>query len=196
MKFNMLLNFLGLLRKSHKLFFRNGKAVSSMTLLIILVRSFLLVINFYTLKPIITGFAIKARFLATTSPRGAEFADLVTAANLSLSISSIILWKRLVHQGTSTKGTEVIEKTICTWFYITLLDLGIVAKAIPVKAVIIPLLLLNCISCLIAMVSRMAYTVLYYESKATHGEELERTARKLGHAKVTSDTPLINADAI
>ncbi|KAK9931978.1 hypothetical protein M0R45_019231 [Rubus argutus] len=95
----------------------------------------------YSLKPTITDMVIKAKLSWQLQvPRGAEFASLVTAVNyglrlflgvewifilgfsfhlivfcnsLNLSISSIILWKRLVNQGTPTEGSEVIEKTIC-----------------------------------------------------------------------------------
>ncbi|KAK9931977.1 hypothetical protein M0R45_019230 [Rubus argutus] len=41
------------------------------------------------------------------------------------------------------------------------------------------------------MVSRMAYTVLYYECKASHGEELELQGR-LEYTKVIWATPLID----
>ncbi|PRQ37625.1 hypothetical protein RchiOBHm_Chr4g0404721 [Rosa chinensis] len=317
MKFNMLLDFLGLLRESHKLFFRNGKAMSSLTLLIILVTSFLLVIHIYSLKPIITDITIKANFLAATSPTGAEFARLLTAMMydfrvylglqwifiLGFSFTSFyfatasILASAVSYCGNDLSIKELLPRALrslkrpfVTWFYITLLDLGYlsflfafvfplvlifnlkltisaftivasilalvvrtylavvwnlalvvsileekcgiealgkagqlikgsklrgfflnlviatassvlfvlfrtVAKAMPIKALIIPLLLLNCISCLITMVLLMASTVLYYESKAIHGEELELQG-SLEYAKVSSATPLINADAV
>ncbi|BFG20795.1 hypothetical protein CerSpe_070690 [Prunus speciosa] len=56
----------------------------------------------------------------------------------------------------------------------------------------IPLLLLNSISCLIIMFKLMAYTVLYHDCKATHGEELEMQ----GGTENTrvAFTPLISAD--
>ncbi|XP_050371810.1 uncharacterized protein LOC126789800 [Argentina anserina] len=70
------------------------------------------------------------------------------------------------------------------------------AKAVPVKAVIVPLLLFNSVFCLVTMVSRMAYTVLYYESKATHVEELELHGSS-EYTKVSSSaTPLINEDVV
>lgn len=81
----------------------------------------------------------------------------------------------------------------CSWgfFYLYQMD----AKLMPAKALIIPLLFLNCFVCVIIMVSRMAYTVLYYECKASHGEELELQGR-LEYTKVISATPLIDADAV
>ncbi|KAK9931975.1 hypothetical protein M0R45_019228 [Rubus argutus] len=69
------------------------------------------------------------------------------------------------------------------------------AKLMPAKALIIPLFFLNCFVCLVSMVSRMAHTVLYYECKAIHGEELELQGR-LEYTKVISATPLFDADAV
>ncbi|XP_021825388.1 uncharacterized protein LOC110766378 [Prunus avium] len=60
------------------------------------------------------------------------------------------------------------------------------------NAAMIPLLLLNSISCLIGMFKLMAYTVLYHDCKATHGEELEMKGGT-EYTKVAF-TPLISAD--
>ncbi|XP_061994600.1 uncharacterized protein LOC133712506 [Rosa rugosa] len=58
--------------------------------------------------------------------------------------------------------------------------------------IVIPLLLLNSMS-LIRMFSLMAYTVLYYECKETHGEELEMQGG-VEYTKVTAVTPLLSSD--
>ncbi|KAK9931973.1 hypothetical protein M0R45_019226 [Rubus argutus] len=68
-------------------------------------------------------------------------------------------------------------------------------KLMPAKALIIPLLFLNCFVCVITMISLMAHTVLYYECKAIHGGELELQGR-LEFTKVISSTPLIDAYAV
>ncbi|XP_050374568.1 uncharacterized protein LOC126792124 [Argentina anserina] len=58
--------------------------------------------------------------------------------------------------------------------------------------IVIPLLILNSMS-LIRMFSLMAYTVLYYDCKETHGEELEMQ-ESVEYTKVTAAASLISSD--
>lgn len=68
--------------------------------------------------------------------------------------------------------------------------------AFPENARMIPSLFSYSITCLITMFLYMSYTVLYYECKKTHGEEVERKlSTEYTKVAFTESTPLLSADA-
>ncbi|BFG20797.1 hypothetical protein CerSpe_070710 [Prunus speciosa] len=312
----MLLELVGTLRESQKLFFRNVKLMSCIFLLIISLSSILFLSCMLSIKPPITDFALKARLLPATSPGTPEFANLLSTLKgelrlfvglewifvIAFCFSSLffatasILASAVTYCGKDMSIKELLSRAVkslkrpfLTWFYITLLRLGyylfliaflvslvlildltftepslssiiillpaivfeaylavvwnlaLVVSVLEEKcgiealgkagqlikglrmrglflnllfvalsylvshgvhkfgktvmssnAAMIPLLLLNSISCLIIMFNLMAYTVLYHDCKATHGEELEMQG-DTENTKVAF-TPLISAD--
>ncbi|XP_008223633.2 PREDICTED: uncharacterized protein LOC103323414 [Prunus mume] len=68
--------------------------------------------------------------------------------------------------------------------------------AFPENARMVPTLFSYSIACLITMFLCMSYTVLYYECKKTHGEEVERKpSTEYTKVAFTESTPLLSADA-
>ncbi|GMN69396.1 hypothetical protein TIFTF001_038449 [Ficus carica] len=61
------------------------------------------------------------------------------------------------------------------------------------RRTIVPLLVLISISCLIGAFSWISYTVLYFECKKTHGEEVEMQGFEVEYTKVQAEIPAISA---
>ncbi|KAK9931971.1 hypothetical protein M0R45_019225 [Rubus argutus] len=166
LKIYKLFRFVGVLRESQKLFLRNGKLMSSITILIILLSSILLVVNLFSIKPSITDLALKATFLPMTIPGSPEFADLLTSLKndlrlviglegifiLAFSFSSLffatasILASGVTYCGKNlsvkellSRGMKSLKRPFVTWFYIMLLHLGYCLFLI---AFLVPLVLL------------------------------------------------------
>lgn len=311
----MLLELVGTLMESQKLFFRNVKLMSCISLLIISTSSILFLSNMLSIKPSITDFTLKANLLAM-SIGTPEFANLLNTLKGDLRLFVAIEWifafvfcffslffatasilasavtycgKDMSIKELPSRAVKSLKRPFLTWFYITLLHLGyclflitflfplavifdltfttpsllsiiiflialvfeaylavvwnlalvvsvleemcgiealgkagqlikglkmrgfflnllFAALSLPVfygvhkfgktvmssNAAMIPLLLLNSISCLIGMFKLMAYTVLYHDCKATHGEELQMQGGT-EYTKVAF-TPLVSAD--
>ncbi|XP_021803559.1 uncharacterized protein LOC110747760, partial [Prunus avium] len=147
----MLLELVGTLKESQKLFFRNVKLMSCIFLLIISLSSILFLSCMLSIKPPITDFSLKARLLPATSPGTPEFANLLSSLKgdlrlfvglewifvIAFCFSSLffatasILASAVTYCGKDMSIKELLSRAVkslkrpfLTWFYITLLRLG------------------------------------------------------------------------
>ncbi|KAM1282209.1 hypothetical protein ACFX2I_022699 [Malus domestica] len=318
MKFYMLLDFVGILRETLKLFLKNVKLMSCIILLIISLSSILLVSNMYSIKLSLIDFTLNAALLPSTVAGTPDFNHLLVTLKEDLRLFAGLEWlfisascfaslffttASILASGVTYRGQDLsvkellsravksLKRPFVTWFYIALLDLGfylfIIVFLLPLlltfgltyttpafsktvfllalvfqaylavvwnlalvvsvleeksgiealgkagqlikgstlrgfflnllsgafsllvfygwhktgttvkslNAAMIPLLLMNLISCFIRMSMLMIYTVLYHKCKETHGEELEmQGSTEYTKVATSASTPFISAD--
>ncbi|KAE8056801.1 hypothetical protein FH972_013540 [Carpinus fangiana] len=133
------------------MFFQNVKLMASITMLILLLNSFLLISNIFSIKEVVVDFATKAMFLQITTPGTSEFYKLITALKedvrlfagvewifiLAIYVTSLFSAATTISASAATyRGKDMSIKDLLlgvvkswkrpsiTWFYITLLQSG------------------------------------------------------------------------
>lgn len=194
----MLLDFVGIVSDVQKLFSRNFKLMSSITLLTTFLNSILTIFYKICIKVALNDLSSNANFLQVNSPNSptrGEKTYLAVVWNLALVVSVL---EEICGIEALGKAEQLIKGSKQRGFSLNILfgalSLSVFCGVLMSEnAAMIPLLLLNSIYCLIEMFKLTTYTVLYHECKETHGEELEMQ----GGTKYTkvAFTPLISADA-
>ncbi|KAM1172621.1 hypothetical protein TB1_022171 [Malus domestica] len=151
MKFYMLLDFVGILRETLKLFLKNVKLMSCIIFLIISLSSILLVSNMYSIKPSLIDFTLNAALLSSTVAGTPDFNHLMVTLKEDLRLFAGLEWlfisascfaslffttasilaSAVTYRGQDLSVKELLSRAVkslkrpfVTWFYITLLDLG------------------------------------------------------------------------
>lgn len=151
MKFYMLLDFVGILRETLKLFLKNVKLMSCIILLIISFSSILLVSHMYSIKPLLIDFNLNAALLPSTVAGTPDFNHLLVTLKEDLRLfvglewlfisascfaslfftTASILASGVTYRGQDLSVKELLSRAVkslkrpfVTWFYVTLLDLG------------------------------------------------------------------------
>ncbi|XP_028782703.1 uncharacterized protein LOC114738810 [Neltuma alba] len=153
---NMFSGCVRILRESHSILLKNRSLMASISLLILLLHSFLVSCKFFFLRLLIKDFAMKETRLFFTSPESSQYTNLVSAMTedvhlfaalawffvLVLSMASLFSAATVVLASAITYGKENLsfrdllpkvfkasKRLIITWFYVSVFDLGYLVLA-------------------------------------------------------------------
>ncbi|KAI9125502.1 hypothetical protein K1719_002920 [Acacia pycnantha] len=153
MESNSLSSFFTILRESLGIFLKNKRLMPSIALLILLLRSFLLLCNYFSVEPLTQDFIMKQTQLLLAGPGSPRATDTAAAMTsyfrefvglewffiLALSMASLfssaitILASAVTYAGANLSYRDLLSRVfksckrpIITWFYISLFDFGYV----------------------------------------------------------------------
>ncbi|POO03307.1 hypothetical protein TorRG33x02_005120 [Trema orientale] len=92
--YDMLSGFVKIIKKACKIFLRKGKLLPYITLLYLFFNSILFLSNFFSTKPLVTDFALKATYLISSSPTpgSSDFTNLVISLKDDARIFAGVEW--------------------------------------------------------------------------------------------------------
>ncbi|KAI4335472.1 hypothetical protein L6164_014116 [Bauhinia variegata] len=192
MEFHFLSSFVAILRESQVIFVKNRNLMASISLFILLLHSSLLLCNFFSFKPLFKDFITQeSLYLQLTSPGSPEYTTILLAmakdvrlfmglawffilafsivslfsSTATILASAIIYGERsLCFKDLLLTGLKSWKRTLTTWFYIALFDIGFIFFAffsflplvVPIKMTISNYLIL------IIVLSFYAYLGVYW----------------------------------
>ncbi|XP_028782702.1 uncharacterized protein LOC114738809 [Neltuma alba] len=151
MESNSLSSFVGILRESLLIFLKNKRLMVSIALLILLLQSFLVLCNFFSIMPLTQDFLMKQTELLFASPGSSQYTDIVASMTsyfrkfaglewffiLALFMASVfssaitILASAVTYAEANLSFRDLLSRVfksckrpITTWFYISLFNLG------------------------------------------------------------------------